>query len=83
MTPPEGLRLSFVERGTSELIWPSDPDHREAVETLLLMAEGEHRSGQARQATRLLHGAERIVGRLPERYARLRTQIAERELDRV
>jgi hypothetical protein len=52
--------------------WPEDPGHREAVETLLMMAEDEHRCGQRRHAVALLENAERIVGPLPERYQRLR-----------
>jgi hypothetical protein len=52
--------------------WPADPGHREAIETLLMMAEDEHRCGQPRQAVTLLEQAERIVGPLPERYQRLR-----------
>ena len=70
--------LYCVDRGHSHTAWPVDPDHREAVETLLVMAEAEHRSGQSRQASTLLHGAERVVGRLPERYLRLRSAAAER-----
>jgi hypothetical protein len=52
--------------------WPTDPGHREAIETLLTMAEAEDRWGNARRAIHLLDHVERIVGQLPEPFERLR-----------
>jgi hypothetical protein len=54
--------------------WPADPDHRDAIDTLLLMAEAEHRWGESRRALDLLNNAERIVGTLPRPYQRLRSR---------
>lgn len=54
--------------------WPSDPDHREAIETLLLMAAAEHRWGESRRARRLLDGAAETLGGLPAPYARIRAR---------
>jgi hypothetical protein len=45
--------------------WPSDPGHRDAVDTLLVMAEAEARWGESRRALELLANVERIVGALP------------------
>jgi hypothetical protein len=53
--------------------WPSDPDHREAIETLLAMAVSEHRWGEPRRARSLLSNVEAIVGELPQPYARIRS----------
>jgi hypothetical protein len=54
--------------------WPADPGHREAIETLLTMAEAEDRWGDSRRAVDLLDHVERIVGALPERYQRIRAR---------
>jgi hypothetical protein len=53
-------------------VWPSDPGHREAVDTLLVMAEAEERWGDLRRALELLDNVERIVGGLPAHYQRIR-----------
>lgn len=53
-------------------VWPADPEHREAIDTLLVMAEAEHRWGEPYRALDLLAGAERILGTLPAAYERLR-----------
>ena len=53
-------------------VWPDDPGHREAIETLLMMANAEQRWGESHRALDLLAGAERILGVLPEPYAALR-----------
>jgi hypothetical protein len=52
--------------------WPADPDHREAIDTLLVMAEAEDRWGDARRAAELLDNVEQIVGSLPQPYEGLR-----------
>jgi hypothetical protein len=52
--------------------WPSDPGHREAIDTLLDMAEAEDRWGEPSRAVDLLESVERIVGTLPQSYERLR-----------
>jgi hypothetical protein len=52
--------------------WPSDPGHREALDTLLVMAEAEVRWGESRRALELLENVERIVGTLPAPYDRMR-----------
>jgi hypothetical protein len=54
--------------------WPADPDHRDAIDTLLLMAEAEHRWGESRRALDLLNSAASIVGTLPRPYERLRAR---------
>jgi len=56
------------------LAWPADPDHRDAIDTLLLMAAAEHRWGESRRALDLLDNAERIVGTLPRPYESLRSR---------
>jgi hypothetical protein len=53
-------------------IWPSDPDHREAIDTLLVMAEAEDRWGESARAADLLDRVEGIVGTLPQPYERIR-----------
>ena len=53
-------------------MWPSDPEHREAIDTLLVMAEAEQRWGESARALDLLSNAERILGGLPEPYQQLR-----------
>jgi hypothetical protein len=52
--------------------WPADPGHREAVDTLLVMAEAEARWGESRRAVELLDNVERIVGELPPPYQLMR-----------
>jgi hypothetical protein len=52
--------------------WPADPDHREAIDTLLVMAEAEDRWGESRRAAELLDNVTRIVGALPHPYDRIR-----------
>jgi hypothetical protein len=52
--------------------WPADPGHREAIDTLLVMAEAEDRWGEPRRAIDLLDNVERIVGALPRSYERMR-----------
>jgi hypothetical protein len=54
--------------------WPTDPDHREAIDTLLTMAAAEDRWGETRGAIRLLDNVERIVGTLPRPYQRMRSR---------
>jgi hypothetical protein len=57
--------------------WPRDPGHREAIDTLLVMAEAEGRWGERRRARDLLDSVEQIVGTLPQPYERLRTRCRE------
>jgi hypothetical protein len=52
--------------------WPADPEHREAIDTLLVMAEAEDRWGDGRRAVDLLDNVEQIVGVLPKRYEHIR-----------
>jgi hypothetical protein len=52
--------------------WPTDPDHCEAINTLLVMAEAEDRWGEPRRARDLLDNAVEIVGTLPRPYERIR-----------
>ncbi|MGA2925891.1 MAG: hypothetical protein ABSG43_07830 [Solirubrobacteraceae bacterium] len=52
--------------------WPADPDHCEAIDTLLMMAESEDRWGEPRRALDLLDSVEQLVGTLPQPYRRLR-----------
>jgi hypothetical protein len=61
--------MSVVAPPTS---WPSDPGHREAIDTLLVMAEAEDRWGEPMRAAELLESAERMLGTLPRRYDRIR-----------
>jgi hypothetical protein len=55
-------------------MWPADPDHREAIDTLLVMAEAEDRWGETRRALDLLDNVAEIVGTLPRPYERIRTR---------
>jgi hypothetical protein len=64
--------VCVVTPATAPPAWPADPGHREAIETLLLMAEAEDRWGEQRRAIDLLDNVERIVGNLPEPYERMR-----------
>ncbi len=52
--------------------WPRDPGHRDAIDTLLLMAVAEERWGESRRAVRLLDHVEGLVGVLPRPYERIR-----------
>ena len=54
--------------------WPADPDHRDAIDTLLVMAAAEHRWGESGRALDLLDNAEQIVGTLPSPYESLRSR---------
>jgi hypothetical protein len=56
--------------------WPADPGHREAIDTLLVMAEAEDRWGERRRALELLQNVERIVGTLPRPYQRMQRRCA-------
>ena len=51
--------------------WSEGTGHDEVIETLLAMAEAEHRWGDAYRALHLLDHVERIVGTLPEACQRL------------
>jgi hypothetical protein len=57
--------------------WPSDPGHREAIDTLLVMAEAEDRWGEPARAVELLENVERIVGTLPQAYERIQRRCRE------
>jgi hypothetical protein len=61
-----------MRRGSQPTTWPVDPDHREAIDTLLVMAEAEDRWGETRRAIELLDNVEQIVGTLPQPYERIR-----------
>jgi hypothetical protein len=52
--------------------WQADAGHGEVIDTLLAMAETEHRWGDSQRALTLLEHVERIVGTLPEGSAGLR-----------
>jgi hypothetical protein len=52
--------------------WPADAGHREAIDTLLVMAEAEDRWGETRRAVDLLDNVEQIVGVLPQPYELMR-----------
>ena len=54
--------------------WPSDPEHREAIDTLLVMAEAEDRWGESGRAIDLLDGVEQIIGTLPHAYQEMRAR---------
>ena len=60
----------MVSAGLKRPAWPVDPDHREAIDTVLVMAEAEDRWGESRRASVLLDNVERIVGTLPQPYER-------------
>ena len=63
-------------------IWPTDPGHREAIDTLLDMAEAEDRWGEPSRALELLASVEQIVGTLPLPYERLRRRCRDAALRR-
>jgi hypothetical protein len=52
--------------------WPADPDHREAIDTVLQMAESADRWGERDRAVTLLDNVEQIVGELPRPFEQLR-----------
>ena len=54
--------------------WPADPEHREAIDTLLVMAEAEDRWGERAQAVDLLDSVEQIIGALPQAFERMRSR---------
>jgi len=54
--------------------WPADPGHREAIDTLLVMAEAEDRWGDSGRAVQLLDSVEQIVGELPDPYRAMRSR---------
>jgi hypothetical protein len=54
--------------------WREDEGHGEVIDTLLAMAEAEHRWGDPRRALHLLEHVERIIGTLPDAYQRLRAR---------
>jgi len=64
--------VSLVSTVAPPPMWPADPGHREAIDTLLVMAEAEDRWGESRRAAELLDSVERIVGALPDPYDRIR-----------
>ena len=51
-----------------------DTGREDVIETLLAMAEAEHRWGDSPRALALLDHVERIVGTLPEASKRLRSR---------
>lgn len=55
-------------------LWPSDPEHCEAIDTLLVMAEAEDRWGERSRAADLLDSVERIIGTLPHAYEQMRSR---------
>jgi len=55
-------------------VWPSDPEHREAIDTLLVMADAEDRWGESGRAVDLLDGVEQIIGTLPHAYEVMRSR---------
>ena len=65
--------MSAVTTTLTTPAWPTDPEHRDAIDTLLVMAEAEDRWGERRRAAHLLDNVEQIVGVLPGRYERMRT----------
>jgi hypothetical protein len=52
--------------------WPADPGHRDAIDTLLTMAESAQRWGEPARAVTLLDNVEQIVGALPKPYEQMR-----------
>ncbi len=58
--------------------WPTDPDHREAIDAVLEMAAAEDRWGESARAAALLDSVERIIGALPHPYEHIRRRCRER-----
>lgn len=52
--------------------WPADPGHRDAIDTILSMADSAQRWGEPSRAVVLLDNVEQIVGALPAPYEQLR-----------
>jgi hypothetical protein len=67
---------------TSITAWPADPEHREAIDTLLVMAAAEDRWGECARAADLLDRVEQIIGALPQDYEQMRLR-CRRPSDRV
>jgi hypothetical protein len=61
-----------VSSATWSTRWPEDPGHRDAIDTLLVMAAAEDRWGESRRAMRLLDQVECLAGALPRPYERIR-----------
>jgi hypothetical protein len=55
-------------------VWPADPEHREAIDTLLVMAEAEDRWGERARAVDLLDSVEQIIGTLPQAFEQMRSR---------
>ena len=55
-------------------VWPADPEHREAIDTLLVMAEAEDRWGESVRAADLLDSVEQIIGTLPRAFEQMRSR---------
>jgi hypothetical protein len=55
-------------------VWPADPEHRDAIDTLLVMAEAENRWGERSRAVDLLDSVEQIIGTLPLPYEQMRSR---------
>jgi hypothetical protein len=55
-------------------VWPADPEHREAIDTLLVMAEAENRWGERARAVDLLDSVEQILGALPQGFEQMRSR---------
>ena len=55
-------------------VWPADPEHREAIDTLLVMAEAEDRWGERARAADLLDSVEQIIGTLPHAFEQMRSR---------
>ena len=54
--------------------WPADPEHREAIDTLLVMAEAEDRWGERARAAVLLDSVEQLIGTLPQAFEQMRSR---------
>jgi hypothetical protein len=54
--------------------WPADPEHCEAIDTLLVMAEAEDRWGERARAVDLLDSVEQIIGALPHGFEQMRSR---------
>jgi hypothetical protein len=63
-----------VVTATTPPSWSEGAGHDEVIETLLAMAEADHRWGDSPRALHLLDNVERIVGTLPEKHRRLRSR---------
>jgi hypothetical protein len=63
-----------VGAGAENPSWTQAAGHNDVIETLLAMAEAEHRWGDSLRALQLLDHVERIVGTLPDAAKRLRSR---------